>query len=279
LIKFMKEGSIDFRSSSFHYWWQGSGSHILFAFHGYGESAASLAFLQDALDKDLTIVAVDLPFHGETGWCEAGLLLEPHDLLRLLEEIAASLPGCGGSWSLLGYSMGGRIALQLLQLAPDRVGRMVLVAPDGLKVNPWYRLAAHTDYGNRLFRRTMQRPAWFFFFLRIAHRLGLVNPSFYKFTFQYVADDQARQALYQRWTVLRGFKPSFQKVAAIVREKALPVHLIYGDYDRVIRWERGERFLRLAGDSCKLTRLAAGHRLLQPEFTGIIVSTLYLPSI
>jgi pimeloyl-ACP methyl ester carboxylesterase len=165
-MKEFRENFISFRSSRFRYIWQGSGSHILFAFHGYGESAASFAVLTDAIegapDHDLTFVAVDLPFHGGTDWRETALLLEPHDLLCLLEEIAGSFPGRTGSWSLLGYSMGGRIALHLLQLAPDRIERMVLLAPDGLKVNPWYRLAAHTAYGNRLFRRTMQRPAWFF---------------------------------------------------------------------------------------------------------------------
>jgi pimeloyl-ACP methyl ester carboxylesterase len=278
-MKEFLENFIPFRSSRFHYYWHGSGSHILFAFHGYGESAASFSFLADALQHDLTIVAIDLPFHGGTEWREKDLLLEPLDLLGLLEEIAAGLPGRNGSWSLLGYSMGGRIALQLMQLAPGRIGRMVLLAPDGLKVNPWYGLATRTAFGNRFFRRTMRRPAWFLFYLRVANRLALVNPSFYKFAFHYVEDDHSRHELYQRWTVLRAFAPSFRKTAAIIRQRNLPVHLIYGDYDRVIRWERGERFRRLAGDSCTLTRLPSGHRLLQPKFTAIIVSTLYLPSI
>jgi pimeloyl-ACP methyl ester carboxylesterase len=276
-MKEFRENFISFRASRFRYFSQGAGGHLLFAFHGYGESAESFAFLAETLPPGMTLVAIDLPFHGGTEWREKSLLLEPADLLGLLGEIAASLADRSGKWSLFGYSMGGRIALQLLQLAPERIDRMVLRAPDGLKVNPWYRLATRTAYGNRLFRHTMRRPGWFFFLLRAANTLALVNPSFYKFTFHYVEDDPARQELYRRWTVLRAFRPSFDRLAAIIRERRLPIHLVYGDYDRIIHWQRGERFRRIAGESCRLTRLPSGHRLLQPEFTAIIVSTLYLP--
>jgi len=268
---------ITFRSSRLHYSCWGTGDRILFAFHGYGEAATSFAFLAEAVGRDLTIVALDMPFHGETDWKEPELFFNPHDLMALLAAIASGFPGKELGWWLLGYSMGGRVALQLLELAPERVERLVLLAPDGLFVNPWYWLATRTVAGNRFFRWTMKNPGWLFLLLRTGNRLGLVNPSLFKFAAHYIDDDAARQALYTRWTVMRGFRPRLGLIAGSIRERQTPVVLLYGSYDRVIRPARGKRFRLRIAPNAQLTLLPAGHQLLQPKFMEVIVNALYLP--
>lgn len=274
----MSEHFISFRSSHFHYSRWGEGRRILFAFHGYGESAATFGFLSDALAKDFTLVAIDMPFHGETEWKE-GPLFAPQDLLTLLREIAAGLPGGEEEWTLLGYSMGGRVALQLVELAPEKIRWLVLLAPDGLRVNPWYWLATQTGPGNGLFRYTMRHPGWFFFFLRAANGLRMVNRSVYKFTLHYIDDAQARESLYTRWTVMSAFNPRPRVIGDIVQRRRMPVHLLYGRFDRIILSQRGEDLRQRCTPYCQLTVLAAGHQLLQSKFMEIIVSALYLPII
>ena len=270
---------IAFRSSRFHYSSWGSGSRILFAFHGYGESAASFAFLEPALGQHFTIIAPDMPFHGETDWKEEGLFFDGPDLLSLLTEIAAGLPGREEGWWFLGYSMGGRIALQLLELAPGKIRRLVLMAPDGLVVNPWYWLATRTAAGNRFFRWTMKKPGWLFFLLYTGNRLRLVNPSLFKFAAHYIDDAAERQVLYARWTVMRGFRPKLGHIAALIRQLQISVHLLYGGYDRIILPVRGERFLQRIQPYGQMTVLPAGHALLQPKFMEVIANALYLPII
>ncbi|WP_188934443.1 alpha/beta fold hydrolase [Puia dinghuensis] len=270
---------IAFRSSRFHYSSWGTGSRILFAFHGYGESAGSFSFLEEALGSDFTIIAPDLPFHGATQWAEDRLFLDPHDFLALLEEIAAGFPGREAGWWLMGYSMGGRVALQLLEFAPQRVQRLVMLAPDGLKVNPWYWLGTQSRAGNQLFRWTMKKPGWLFFLLRTGNKLRLVNPSLYKFAAYYINDDRLRQDLYTRWTTMRGFRPRLDVIAGFIRERQIPVFLLYGSYDRIIPSGRGERFRQRTAPYCRLTLLAAGHQLLQPKFIEVITNALYLPII
>ena len=282
-----------FGHSRIHYSYWGTGEKLLLCFHGYGESAASYSFLEEALGGQYTILAIDLPFHGETQW-EGGFYLDPRDLLTIIQAIIAELPrGSSGSprssdpsaspgsagWWLLGYSMGGRVALQLLQLAPEKVRRLVLLATDGLQMNPWYWLATQTGPGNRLFRWTMKRPAWLFFLLRTGHVLRLVNPSIYKFTAHYVDDERVRDKLYARWTTMRGFRPHPGRIGSIIRAHRIPIELLYGSYDRIIRWERGERFRKQNTPFCNLILLPAGHQLLQPRFLEVIVKALYLPTI
>jgi pimeloyl-ACP methyl ester carboxylesterase len=105
----------------------------------------------------------------------------------------------------------------------------------------------------------------------------MVNPSVFKFTSHYIGDEQARQQLYARWTAMRGFRPRLPAIAAMIIHHRIPVQLIYGSYDRIIRWERGERFRRSCPTYCRLTVLTAGHQLLQPKFMEVIVNALYLP--
>lgn len=262
--------------SLIHYSFFGTGSRLLLCFHGYGESAASFAFLEEALARQFTVVAIDLPFHGGTQW-RSDPYLKPRDLLTALERLAAGFPRLKEGWWLLGYSMGGRVALQLLELAPEKIRRMVLLAPDGLNVNPWYWLSTQTKAGKRVFRWTMKRPAWLFFLLRTGNRLKLVNPSVFKFTSHYIDDQNARHQLYARWMVMRAFKPGLPTVARLIRHHQIPVELFYGSYDRIIRWQRAARFRRSCDPFCRLTLLSAGHQLLQPKFMEIIVNALYLP--
>jgi pimeloyl-ACP methyl ester carboxylesterase len=284
----MQTGYYPLRNSRIHYRHWGRGPRLVFAFHGYGESAAAFTFLGEAIGDDFTLVAIDLPFHGQTEWND-GLFFDPRDLLFILQGIEAVLsaprevtadpvsppaPYLPGWW-LLGYSMGGRIALQLLQDSPQLVDKLVLLAPDGLKLNPWYWLATQTRPGNILFRATMRRPGWFFLLLRLGNWLQIVNPSVYKFTVQYINDDRVRQELYTRWTTMRGFRPRLAVIAAIIRERQLPVRLVYGSYDRIIRWESGEKFRKRGiAAACHLTLLSTGHQLLRPQYLGIVLSEL-----
>ena len=260
-------------SSRIHYYTWGTGSRLVFAFHGYGESAASFDFLGAELDPGLTLVAIDLPFHGLTEWKE-GPTFYPQQLFGIVQQIAAGLSEArhgDATWELFGYSMGGRIALQVFQDHPDHFDRLVLAAPDGLTVNPWYWVATATRLGNRLFRWSMRRPGLLFLLLRGCHAIRLVNMSIYKFAIHYIDDREVRQELYTRWTAMRKFSPDLSRVAAIVREGHIPVDLVYGKFDRIIRWERGEKF-RLRGlASCRLILADAGHQLLRPQYVPVLL--------
>ena len=255
----------------------------MFAFHGYGESAASFSFIGEALDADHTLIAIDLPFHGLTEWRE-GLLFTAAQLYEIMEKIVASsaaassaAAGSAQPWGLIGYSMGGRIVLQLAENHPGSIDKLVLLAPDGLKVNIWYWVATRTVPGNLLFRWTMRRPGWLFLLLRMSHALRLVNPSIYKFAVHYIDDRTVRNDLYIRWTTMRKFRPDPAGIAAIIRRRQLPVSLVYGRYDRIIRWEQGEQFRKTGIEKCcRLTLLDTGHQLLRPQFLPLYLQIILL---
>ena len=269
----MQSFFLSWRSSRVHYLKGGNGNTLLLCFHGYGESASSFAFLEEALGAKYSLLAIDLPYHGSTDWKE-GLFFSPADLLAIIHEITAGWPG-DGLWDLLGYSMGGRVALSLLEESPEKVKKLMLIAPDGLTVNPWYWLATRTKGGRRLFRFTMRHPGWFFAVLKAGNALKWVNPSIFKFVVSYIGDRPVREELYTRWITMSPFRPDLPSIKRLIREKRLPVRLLYGQFDRIIRVQRGEAFRKGIGSYVRLSVLPAGHRLLHPKNLDSIVSAIF----
>ena len=260
----MISSAISYKDSVIHYLKAGSGERLLFFFHGYGESATSFATVAEKLSDNFTIVAIDLPFHGKTGWNESQVV-KPKELVDILDAIAARESKRLDKWLISGYSLGGRIALMILQLVPERINHVVLLAPDGLTINGWYRLATRSYLGNRLFRYTMKNPGWFMKFLRTANRLKVVNQSIYKFSISYLQDPGIRMDLYLRWTGLREFRPDVGKLKKIVLKENILVDLVYGRFDRIIRYQQAEKFRSGIEKQTRLTILDAGHQLFHPR--------------
>ncbi|MFD2113427.1 alpha/beta fold hydrolase [Thiorhodococcus fuscus] len=104
--------------------------------HGFTGCAADWAA---CLPEDASRVAIDLPGHGH----------EPAPLGTFAEEIAMLLDRLPASIdSLIGYSMGGRIALGLLQAAPERFRAATIIsAHPGLTDQELRQQRRATDLG------------------------------------------------------------------------------------------------------------------------------------
>lgn len=268
----MQSGFFQYQTSVVHYRTGGQGPLPLVCFHGYGETAVSFSFLEKQLGHSHFIIAIDLPFHGDTEWKEANLdgELLSGMIMCLLKHLKADT----NKFKLIGFSLGGRLALCVLQQLPQHVSRVVLLAPDGLTVNFWYWLSTQTTSGNALFKWTMHHPGWFLGMLRLANKLRIINQSIYKFIEYYIHDDTVRRDLYERWTGLRNCTPSMKKITALVRQRNIPVRLLYGKYDRIIGNKRGNKlFGELPG--CSVQVLDCGHQVLHQKNAEAISNALF----
>ena len=269
----MQTAFINYKSSAISYSYGGNGEKLLVCLHGYGESEKSFHFLEKHLPDGYRILAIDLPYHGATQWNE-GLQFTIEDLLVIIDAICRQHGDYTGRLTLAGYSMGGRVALSLFQQVPAQTDKIILLAPDGLKVNFWYRLATRTYIGNRLFRFTMYHPQWFFRFLQAGNKLGLINQSVLKFTNYYIHDNQVRDDLYKRWTCMRLIRPRLSTIKQLVTQHRVPVRLLYGRYDRIIRYERGEKFRTGIESFCTLQIIPSGHQVLHEKHMAVILELL-----
>lgn len=266
----MEPSTIEWRGETIAYRFGGWGKQLLFCFHGYGESSATFDFLENRLGPMYTLIAIDMPYHGNTQWLHQKHFTRD-DLVGIVESIRQRFDRLNEKISLMGYSMGGRVVLQLSELLPGQVERIVLLAPDRLKVNFWYWLATQTSAGNGLFHFTVKNPGIFLWFLQVCNRLKWVNQSVYKFVHHYLDDREVRQLLYLRWTCLSRIKPDLKKIKEQIKNAAIPIHLLYGRHDRIILPDRGYLFRQGIEPWCSIDIIPTGHQVLQMKNIDSIV--------
>lgn len=266
-----------YRNSTIGYYHFGSGSQVAICFHGFGENAAMFGFLANYAGNQYTFYSIDLPFHGKTDWKD-GLNFTSADLQQIVEKILQEnnhqLQAPNHKFSLLGFSLGGRMALSLYQAMPDKIQKLILLAPDGLKMNFWYWLATQTWLGNKFFAFTMKKPGWFFGFLKLLNKLKLVNTSIFKFVNYYIGDDEVRRLLYARWTTLRKLRPNLRRIKNQIRGNKTPVRLVYGKHDRIILSSVGEKFRKGIEEHCAITIINSGHQVLHEKHIQEILPAL-----
>jgi pimeloyl-ACP methyl ester carboxylesterase len=117
----------------------GSGPVVLLI-HGIAGTSALWDTLIPALARSWTVIAPDLPGHGQSGssagdYSVGALAATARDLLLALGEDRATV---------VGHSLGGGVAMQFCYLFPEFAERLVLISSGGLgrTVNPVLRSAA-----------------------------------------------------------------------------------------------------------------------------------------
>lgn len=277
LLTEMEPHRLIYKNSLLNYYRFGLGPKAVVCFHGYGEDGLAFAFLEEFAGSWFTFYSIDLPFHGKTVWSE-GLNFSVDDLQLIVEKIVGqhtdTLQTATCTFCLMGYSLGGRVALTLYEKIPNRISKLILLAPDGLKVNFWYWLATQTRAGNKFFKLTMKKPGWFFGVLKILNKLKLVNTSIFKFVNYYIGDTEIRQLLYTRWTALRKIKPTISLVKKNILFYKTPVRLIYGKHDRIILPSVGQKFKKEIEEYCTLTIIDSGHQVVHEKHVKDLLSLL-----
>lgn len=261
-----------YKNSKIYYRHTIGGERLLICLHGYDESSASFEFLAEEL-AGFSMLAIDLPFHGLTEWNE-GFDFNVDDVEKIIQLIIQEhFPGIQ-KYSFLGFSMGGRVALGMLEKKSSEIEKIILLAPDGIRMNFWYWLATQTSAGNRIFRFSVKYPGWIIGALKFGNKLGIINQSIYKFTGYYLHDKVNRQKLYTRWTSMRKIKPDISNIKQTIKTNSLSVSLVYGEFDRIIRHERGKKLRAGIETHCSLHIIPTGHQILQKKNIAIILELL-----
>jgi pimeloyl-ACP methyl ester carboxylesterase len=252
----------------------GRGPVQVLAFHGFGRTGEDFALFEPLLAERCTLHAFDLHFHGEsaTPGERAHQPFTPAELAAYFTAFADHVGA--GKVTLLGYSLGGRIALSLLTTLPERVARVVLVAPDGLKTRPWYRGLAASRFGRHLYGRFVEDPRRAHAIMNTLHRTGLMRPKLHRFLVGQTDTRPQRQQVHDVWLSYRLIEPGLSDVGRVLRERVLPLHLFLGRTDSVIPAHLAEGLRSQAPHQVQVHVLEGGHMLLTPEFAPALAATL-----
>jgi pimeloyl-ACP methyl ester carboxylesterase len=209
----------------------GNGIKPLIAFHGFGQDSQVFAPLEKTLGGQFTIYAIDLFFHGNSHYSESKLLTKKdwaEILIAFLEKQGVN------RFSLLGFSLGGRVALSSIEALANRLDQLILIAPDGITRSFWYRLATGSSVGRRLFRYVMDHLSLLNGVGHILTQFGLLNRTVMRFVEISLATTEQRDLVYATWTQLRQIQPDLIKISDLLNRNKVSVRFFTGQFDRLV---------------------------------------------
>ena len=265
----MNEQYIQTGSGQLHYLAWGTGKRIVLAFHGYGTDAGIFSLLEPHLGDDLTLLSIDLPHHGGSKW-DAEKLTK-NDLLQLVALVKKEYNVA--KVSLLGYSLGGRVCLTIVELIPESIDHVTLLATDGLTENFYYSFFTRNSFGKRLFRKMLEKPAPYFKLLNWLRKKNLVDASRHKFVMHSIGTDESRRFLLRVWPSLSDLVPVPEKLKAAIKQYHIPVAIFMGVHDHIMPPALAEQF-KAGLETVQLYVPAKGHRILDIENAEQIAHTL-----
>ncbi|MBN8684093.1 MAG: alpha/beta hydrolase [Chitinophagales bacterium] len=238
----------------------GNGPHLLLAFHGFADTGAMYAPLEKIIGDQYTILAPDLPFHGQTQWPKADFNQE--DLLEWINAVCTTEGKT--RFSLMGYSFGARLALALAPRLEQQLEKLYLLAPEGLGTQGM-GLAQRTPMWLRRAFRTLFPAA-----LGLA-KSGLLPGSIARFLRANLSTRARVARTFACWYSMRHFPVFMDKSKAFLGKSRIFTCIVAGKNDPLMNQPALHRFAE-GGPNIRLFLPEAGHRLdlteLAPVFTA-----------
>ncbi len=196
----------------------GSGEQTLFFLHYFGGSSRTWQPVMERLAADFRCLALDL-----RGWGSSDAVPEPACRVQNMAEDARQIVAALGltRYTLVGHSMGGKVAQALASDPPPGLEQLLLVAPSPLSPEPMTedgRASMRSAYGDKAaLRQTLEKIAC----LPLPAEMEALV----------IADNlRASRAAWQAWADIG----SKQDLSALAPKILVPVHVLSGTGDAVL---------------------------------------------
>lgn len=241
---------------------------VSIALHGFSRPMEDMLAVRPLLQQNASLLMVHLAAHGQSSGHHRPI--EPIEWYTAMDALMDS-EGLEFNGTLIGYSIGGRIALHWWTLQPARFTRVVLLAPDGLVKNAGYRCAVDTMVGRTWLGQSERQREGLVNVGTWLHNKGLLPDHFYQFSMFHLETREMWSMVVDCWLSLRRFWPpgrQTMKQIANAHPHVLEAH--FGERDKVIRPTNAHKL----DDVCPIHFHPSGHGMLRPD----IISRVAAPS-
>jgi pimeloyl-ACP methyl ester carboxylesterase len=263
--------SIIYEQSHLSFQKTGYGNKVLLLFHGFGQHKQIFDALSTELESCYTLYSFDLFFHGTSSWNHGEQALEKETWRAILQQFLRE--NKIEKFDLLGFSLGGKFVLATLELFPEKIDRIFLLAPDGIKTNIWYSLATYPLLLRQFFKSMILRPNRLNQIATFLQYFHLADKGLIRFAQSQMDTQSKRERVYYSWVVFRHLNFDSQQMAQLINSHSIKLTLITGRYDKIITPENMNRLLHFVKDY-QLEILETGHNGVIPESIPIITKSL-----
>ncbi len=255
----------------------GTGNSTVLAFHGFNRPLEDMKLFEEMVGEDESIVSVHLFDHGASTWPNELDILDGVSLVSFQELVKAFLSSLGvASFSLIGYSLGGKICLSIIEMNAFKIDRVLLLAPDGLYINPFYQLLIGTKIGRNLFQSVAQNPRKILKLTDLLRQFRLIDGKLHRFVHVNLGEGnrvEDRMRIYHSWLAFQHFKPNLRQIFLISQKQKVDLNLIMGKKDSVIKPKHGRKLLKLGLEKSRLHFLNQGHQLINQNTLEFVKSS------
>lgn len=253
---------------------------VVVAFHGFARPLEDLRAAHQAWPHPHAMVSIHLPHHGASRPLpESGpedRPIEPEAFNRIIDAIISREISNAGNRTMLGYSIGGRIALALLVNRPTTWHNVVLLAPDGLKKSPFYAITVHTRLGRWAWFWMDRHEQWVWKWSDALFKWGLISKHLHGFIYFHSSSHAMRMMVWKGWRSHRACWPGHGAIKAAL-EQVPRATFVFGEYDKIIPSRNATRLRRMTRNQQHVTyqTVRSGHNLLKSETMDEIVRCIF----
>ena len=189
-------------------------TRVVVAFHGFGRPCDEMLAYLPLYEEGTAMLSVGVahqngshpPLDGP-----AQAVLHPGHMAKALDAWLDHLLGTRAKsvpLELLGYSLGGRVAMALLECHPERWMGLTLLAPDGFKKNPMYRFAVETAAGRATWAWVDRHAEGIRALIRGLRKVRILPAHLEHFALHHTEDHAMRTLVANTWMTHRKFWPT-----------------------------------------------------------------------
>jgi pimeloyl-ACP methyl ester carboxylesterase len=241
----------------------GSGSEFIIAFHGFGREANDFKIFEKNLGEKFTIVAVNLYHHGNSVYPDNRMFdnqISKQEFIEHLEVLLNELKIY--RFSIMGYSLGGRVALTCIQHFYARINKIILIAPDGLKTSHYNNFVTRTNMGKNYIKWVIKKPEEFFGLIDRLHSYKIVNNRTKRMINFHFETHEKRVLLRNVISSFKNIVPNISEVTHHINNYNIEIVMVFGRHDFIIPIKLGIRFLKGIRSKKQLHIIDASHNIL-----------------
>jgi pimeloyl-ACP methyl ester carboxylesterase len=261
---------LSYQQAEIEYHHYGTGAEILIILHGFSDRAGLFDVLAPALSTRYTVYALSLPYHGRTQWNAD--IFYPTDIAGIIRAILARTGS--HTFTLMGYSMGGKIALNMVPVFAAQLHELILLAPDGIATHTLYDIHALPLWFIRFVKFLMKRPKTFFKVVRTAYAYRLISKFLFDFTINHFSTPEQRNRFFSIAASIHEFEPDLVQIKEQLNTWQTPVLMVLGERDEVILPVSAERFAQGLTAPFQAVFLPKGHLLVDADLCAFFQQRL-----